>query len=152
LAQEESKAERGDDLFDLARDHPHKSKVAIPAIARGALDRALARTMSTACEPSDEDDEQRDGRTEQGKVDQPGNWKAAYAHKLLKRGKWNELDKDPGDGNAAVTTYSKRTKKRKFVQDNVTAAMSPSGRVKIDIRKDSDDSDLPGENEDYDDW
>lgn len=146
IARSESKAERGDDLFDVSRA---QQQVSVPSVARAAVGRALANALAAGDDLlSDEDEQPPSG------VDAPPdqvNWKASYAHKLSKRGKWNELDIDPDDGKADVTTYSKRSKRRKFVQGNVTAAMSPSGRVKVDVHKDSDDSDLP-EDEDYDDW
>lgn len=155
IAVAESKAVREDDLFDLEDRDVHlqykSNSWSDITVDVGVINKALIGVGSSPIECETERSSAAEANIRS--ASQQDSWKPGYAHKLLKRSKQNESAATTKSTIPIKILAKKRPKTKKVVQGNVTGALSPSGKVRMVVTKDSDDdSNDPVDIDDDDDW
>ena len=142
IAAKESIAEKEDDIFDVLKQKNGRDKSSISSSASTVSNEAIERASSVQIEQSPGGVRATRSSVRINPKSSQHSWKASYAYKLAKR----------SDGSTSQVADSKKMDpkfgkhhngikkggKKNFIEGNVSATISPSGRVRTAVKENSD--------------
>ena len=141
LAQKAVRAEKDDDIFDEINNRYNATET----------QNQLANTLELIKSPGgDIDTNKSNDKKEDNDLSNNNKWKASYVHNLSKKVKSSVAVKI---NNTTANKVNVIPKSKKITEGKVSAAISPSGKVRMTVKKveSDDDNDLDEEDIDEDD-
>ena len=143
IAAKESIAEKEDDIFDVLQQKNGRDKSSISSSASTVSNEAIRRASSVQIEQSPGGVRATRSSVRINPTSSQHSWKASYAHKLAKRsdGSTTQVASDSKKMNPKFGKHhngSKKGGKKNFTEGNVSASISPSGRVRTAVKENSD--------------
>ena len=142
IAERESIADKDDDVFDILQ----QKQVRIQTnCSRGVSEVSSEVIGRASCMGIDESPESGRATRSSKRISvqsSQNSWKALYAHKLAKRSESSTAslgDAKKIDSRAKLYDGSRKKMKKSYTEGNVSATISPSGRVRTTVMENSGD-------------